>query len=59
MKFQSGDIVKYLYDDKLIGIVVEPYSIQNDLNVYNVMWFTENYGSYFQEWEYELREYKK
>lgn len=58
MKFQSGDIVRYFYDDELIGIVVEPCSTQNGYNTYNVFWFTENHRSCFQEWEYELKEYK-
>jgi hypothetical protein len=57
MKFQSGDIVRYLYDDELVGIVIEPHSSQNNHNIYNVMWFTENHRDTFQEWEYELKEY--
>lgn len=58
MKFQSGDIVRYFYDDELVGIVIEPYSTQNGHNIYNVMWFTETHRDTFQEWEYELKEYR-
>lgn len=58
MKFQSGDIVRYFYDDELVGIIIEPYSTQNGHNTYNVLWFTENHRDCFQEWEYELKEYR-
>lgn len=58
MKFQSGDIVRYFYDDELVGIVIEPYPTQNGYNTYNVLWFTENHRDTFQEWEYELKEYR-
>ena len=58
MKFQSGDIVRYFYDDELVGIVIEPYSTQNGHNIYNVMWLTETHRDTFQEWEYELKEYR-
>jgi len=57
MRFQSGDIVRYFYDDELVGIVIEPYSTQNGHNIYNVMWFAETHINTFQEWEYELKEY--
>ena len=57
MKFKSGDIVRHFYDDELVGIIIEPYSIQNGHNIYDVMWFTETYRDTFHEWEYELKEY--
>ena len=58
MKFQSGDIVRYFYDDELVGIVIDHYSTQNGHNTYSVLWFTDNHGTTFQEWEYELKEYR-